>query len=97
MILLGTQLARADSAEIPNLKPDSPTGHTSLDFMESKNLALYIKQCKVDKKDLKDVKDSYDLCRGKIGKELQLWQRPEGATTLGVLIFLLGGVAGSQL
>lgn len=99
LILLTTLSARADSfaLKVETLPSPNPSGYTSYSPEKQKDLVAYIKNCEVKKKDLKDTKDSLDACRVKIGKDLQYWQKPSGAITLGVLILLLGGVAGSQL
>lgn len=96
LTLLMAQLGMAESFGIESLKPN-PSGYTSYSPNQQNNLVRFIKQCRVDKKDLVDIKDSHEVCRKQLGKELQLWQRPEGAITLGILIFITGGIAGSNL
>ena len=91
LTLFVTPSTRADSSGILNLNPN-PSGYTSYSPKEQKHLANYIKQCKLDKKDLADTREAYDSCRDKVAGKLFWWQTPYGAISLGLGAFALGVV-----
>ena len=78
------------------LKPNTPNGALILEKDQQTDLAQYIKQCHIDKKDLNDTNKAYQACQANLEQPLQFWQKPEVAIALGVVLLLTGGVVGAQ-
>lgn len=93
-------LAKAQNSEISleDLSPKpNPSGYTSYSPEEQKNLVAYIKQCKIDKKNLHSTREAYRDCQDKVGGKLLWWQTPVGVVSIGlgglVLGLIVGGVS----
>lgn len=73
----------------------SPAGYVSLDKHEASNLSKFIKQCHVDKKDLKDTKSARDLCVESMGEGGEWWQSPQSVIIIALGSFIVGGITGA--
>jgi hypothetical protein len=82
--------SQAFSQEV-RLPEPQPSGFIHLDKQEQKELATFIKQCSLDKKNVETYKRQYDICADKNELSPQWWQTSYGVTG----IFILGLVAGA--
>lgn len=85
-----SQTVKADQIPI-SLKPNTPYG-LHLDDKQIKNLSSYIETCKVTEKNLGSTRKAFETCRDTHGLELQFWQKPWGAVSIGLGAFILGMV-----
>lgn len=70
-----------------------PAGIMYLEKQEQSKLADFIKQCELDKKNLKSYEKAYTVCAEKNELSPQWWQTPAGVAG----IFILGLLAGTAV
>jgi len=83
----------AMSSEVDLLSPRE----ISLDEKQMENLSVFIKECKVAKMDLSDIKVAYNRCSEKDGLGLAFWQTPWGLVSIGLGSIAAGIIIGSGL
>lgn len=77
-------------AEIPQIKPNTFSGHLSLDQYQQDSLAKFITQCRVDKKDLESSQKAYRICVEKNEIAPAWWQEPWMVVSIAIVSFSLG-------
>lgn len=95
MTSLPKQSAKAQSLDVEKTvltNSPNPSDYTSYSPLEQENLVAYIKQCRLDKKNLADTKEAYLGCQDKISGKLLWWQTPTGVLSISFGSVLLGFV-----
>jgi hypothetical protein len=74
----------------------SPAGYVHLDKAEQSNLATYIKQCELDKMNLKSSEQTLSQCMGKNYITPAWWQTSSGVISISIGTLLLGFALGNK-
>lgn len=88
-MLMSSSRSHAEGIRIPE---PQPSGFVSLDRHEQAELAKFIKQCSLDKKNVATYKEQYEICADKHELSPQWWQTGYGVAGIFILGLLTGAL-----
>lgn len=90
VMLMSSNLSHSQEVRLPE---PQPSGFVSLDKGEQAELAKFIKQCSLDKKNVATYQRQYEICAEKHELTPQWWQTPYAMGGIFILGLFVGGLA----
>lgn len=88
-MLMSSSQSFSQEVKIPE---PQPSGYVSLDRYEQAELAKFIKQCSLDKKNVSTYQRQYEICAEKHEIAPQWWQTPYAIGGIFILGLVVGGL-----